>query len=301
MKTAVRKGLTQEDLRKIRKVQLKMDQIATDLIAGMYRSAFKGRGMEFEEVREYQQGDEIRSIDWNVTARMGTPFVKIFREERELTVMLLVDISSSTRFGSRNALKTTILSEIGAVLAFSGIKNQDKIGLILFSSVVEHYLPPAKGIRHVLRLIADLMAFPAIEQGTDIAKALQFLGKIQKKRCVAFLLSDFITEQPLGNDIKAISRIHDLIAIGIHDPLEGKIPSVGLLQVKDLESGEEDLIDTSSSFFREKLQAEQALKIKETKQLFESSGGSWIEVATDKPYLLALRKFFLSREKGRIR
>lgn len=295
----MRKVLTTQDLVKIRKVQLKMDQIATDLIAGMYRSAFKGRGMEFEEVREYQQGDEVRSIDWNVTARMGSPFVKVFREERELTVMLLVDISSSTRFGSQNALKTTILSEIGAVLAFSGIKNQDKIGLILFTDVIEHYLPPAKGIRHVLRLIADLMAFPAKERGTDIANALQFLGKIQKKRCVAFLLSDFISSKPLGSDIKTIAKIHDLIAIGIHDPLEAKIPSSGLVPVRDLESGKEELIDTSSPFFRDDLPEEAAARRKEVKQSFEGSGASWIEVSTDKPYLLALRKFFLMREKGR--
>lgn len=278
-----------------------MDQIATDLIAGMYRSAFKGRGMEFEEVREYQQGDEVRSIDWNVTARMGTPFVKVFREERELTVMLLVDISSSTRFGSVNALKTTLLSEIGAVLAFSGIKNQDKIGLILFSDEVEHYLPPAKGIRHVLRLIADLMAFPSKDRGTNIAKALQFFGKIQKKRCVAFLLSDFITSQPLQSDIRTIAKVHDLIAIGIYDPLEAKIPSSGLIPLKDLETGEQALVDTTSPFFRSELQEEHLAKVKETKQLFEGSGGSWIEVATDKPYLLALRKFFLMREKGRNR
>jgi uncharacterized protein (DUF58 family) len=297
----VRKVLRTEDLRKIRKVQLKMDQIATDLIAGMYRSAFKGKGMEFEEVREFQTGDEVRSIDWNVTARMGTPFVKIFREERELTVMLLVDISSSTRFGSQNALKTTILSEIGAVLAFSGIKNQDKIGLILFSDIVEHYLPPAKGIRHVLRLIADLMAFPAKQIGTDIAKALQYFGKIQKKRCVAFLLSDFIGDKPFDSDVRTLAGIHDLIAIGIQDPLEAKIPSVGLLPLKDRETGKEELIDTSSSFFSAALPEGHSLKIKETKELFEGSGGSWIEVTTDKPYLSALRKFFLQRGKGRVR
>lgn len=276
-----------------------MDQIATDLIAGMYRSAFKGKGMEFEEVREYQQGDEIRSIDWNVTARMGTPFVKVFREERELTVMLLVDISSSTRFGSQNALKSTVLSEIGAVLAFSGIKNQDKIGLILFSDQVELYLPPAKGIRHVLRLIADLMGFPAKDRGTDIAKALQFFGKIQKKRCVAFLLSDFITGKPLQSDIRTVAKAHDLIAIGIHDPLEGAIPDAGFLPLRDLETGEQEMVDTSSSFFRGALKEEQLAKVKETRQLFEGSGSSWIEVSTDKPYLLALRKFFLLREKGR--
>lgn len=297
----VAKVLTTQDLIKIRKVQLKMDQIATDLIAGMYRSAFKGRGMEFEEVREYQQGDEIRSIDWNVTARMGSPFVKIFREERELTVMLLVDISSSTRFGSQNALKTTILSEIGAVLAFSGIKNQDKIGLILFTDTVEHYLPPAKGIRHVLRLIADLMTFPAKNRGTDIANALQFLGKIQKKRCVAFLLSDFVVSNPFENDIRTIARIHDLIAIAIHDPLEEKIPSIGLIPVKDLETGKEDLIDTFSPFFRTTLLEQQATRRQKAKQSFEGSGASWIEVSTDKPYVLALRKFFLLREKGKVR
>lgn len=289
--------LSKEDLRRIRKVQLKMDHIATDLLAGLYRSRFKGRGIEFEEVREFQTGDEMRSVDWNVTARMGTPYIKLFKEERELTVMLVVDISASTRFGSRNNLKSTILSEIGAGIAFSGIKNQDKIGLILFSDRIEHYLPPAKGIRHVLRLIRDLIAYPAAGRGTNYEEALGFLGKVQKKRTVVFFFSDFITSQDFFNETKIIAKEHDLIAVAVHDPLEAEIPNVGLLPLKDLETGLEELVDTSSTELNPHLQAVFQKNQKEARKIVEKSGGSWIDVSTNVPYMGALRRFFMQKRK----
>ncbi len=289
--------LSKEDLKRVRKIQLKMDHVATDLLAGMYRSRFKGRGMEFEEVREFQQGDEMRSVDWNVTARMGTPYVKLFREERELTVILLVDISASTRFGSRNQLKSTVLSEIGAGLAFSGIKNQDKIGLILYTDQVEHYLPPAKGIRHVLRLIRDLIAFPAQGRGTNLENALNFLGKVQKKEAVVFVLSDFISEEDKEAELRAIARKHDLIAISVQDPLEKHLPLVGLLPVLDLETGKEELIDTASEALNSSLAEQFSENLKLAKKQIEKSGGSWIQVTTDVPYLGALRQFFMQKRK----
>lgn len=289
------KALTKEDLRRIQRIQLKMDHIATDLLAGMYRSAFKGRGMEFEEVREFQSGDEVRSIDWNVTARMGTPYVKLFREERELTVFLLVDVSASTRFGSRNMLKSTVLSEIGAGLAFSGIKNQDKIGLILFSDRIEHYLTPRKGIRPMLRLIRDLIAFPTVGKGTNLELALDFLGKIQKKRAVVFLLSDFLIGQNYAKEVQILAKMHDLIAVAVHDPLEMHLPDVGLLPLRDLETGQEEIVDTNveglNPFIKDKFSQIQ----QEARRTIEKNGGAWIGVSTDVPYMNALRKFFLKR------
>lgn len=291
--------LTPEELKRIRKVQLKMDHIATDILAGMYRSAFKGRGMEFEEVREFQTGDEVRSVDWNVTARMGTPYVKLFREERELTVILMIDISASTKFGSKSALKSDILHEIGAVLAFSGIKNQDKIGLILFSDHVEHYLPPAKGVRHVLRLIRDIMAFPAQGKKTNLESALRFLGKVHRKRCVVFLFSDFLDDSKWENEMAVIANTHDLIAISITDPREKEIPKAGLIRFMDLESGREMLVDTTSKAINQLLSNSHDLSLTRAKKTIETNHGTFVQLSTDRPWLIDLKKFFLSRVKKR--
>lgn len=290
--------LKSEELRKIRKVQLKMERLATDLLAGMYRSTFKGRGMEFQEVREYQSGDDVRSIDWNVTARMGSPFIKLFTEERELTVILLVDISASTRFGSQSELKSSVLNEIGSVLAFSGIKNHDKIGLLLFSDHVEHYLPPAKGSQHVLRLIRDLMAYTGKGKGTSLDIALRFLSTVQKKQCVLFLLSDFIGISNSRNEVSVTAKTHDFIAICIHDPLEQAFPQVGLVQIQDLETDEETLLDTNSPALNAHLNLYFQTRINQTKKMVEQGGGSWIHVRTDKPYINPLRKFFLTHRKS---
>lgn len=280
------------DLRKIAKIHFKMERIASGLFSGLYRSHFKGRGIEFEEVRAFQIGDEVRSIDWNVTARMGTPYVKLFREERELTLMLMLDISGSMQFGSREQLKRDLLSEIGAIFAYSGIKNRDRVGLILFSDRIEHYVPPQKGLRSLLRLIRDLILFPAKSHGTDLETALSFLGKVQKKRSVVILLSDFIRS---GNGKKAatlIAKKHDLIAIAVHDPLEKLIPPVGLLECKDLESDEQIICDPEEEYSIEPKGREHL------KSTMEKCGAAWIEVATDQPYLPKLLRFLASR-RGR--
>lgn len=290
-------GISQETLRKIRRVHIKMEHLATDILAGLYRSAFKGKGMEFEEVREYQVGDDERSVDWNVTARMNYPYVKHFREERDLTVMLLVDISASLHFGSNQNLKRDIIAEIAAVLAFSGIKNQDKIGLILFSDEIEAYLPPRKGIRHVLRIIRDLMIFTPKSRRTNVAEALAFLGKVQKRSCVVFLLSDFISAD-FAREAALIASKHDLIAIAVSDPLEQEFPDVGLLQMRDLESGEEMLVDSADPAFRMELKRQAEARTAAHRRTIEQANGSWIEVSTDKPYLPALAKFFKKRKLG---
>lgn len=269
-----------------------MEKLASGLFSGLYRSHFKGRGIEFEEVRAFQTGDEVRSIDWNVTARMGTPYIKLFREERELTLILMLDISGSMEFGSRDQLKRDLLSEIGAIFAYSGIKNRDRVGLILYTDKIEHYVPPQKGLRSLLRLIRDLILFPATSRGTDLESALSFLGKVQKKRSVVILLSDFIHS---GNGKLAssiIAKKHDLIAIAVQDPLERVIPAVGLLECKDLESDERIICDPTEACSIEP-KGREGLK-----SAIEKSGGSWIEVQTDKPYLPKLMRF-LSARRGR--
>lgn len=287
-----RGGVTKEELKAIRKVQLKMDVLATDLLAGLYRSAFKGRGMEFEEVREFQPGDEIRSIDWNVTARMGTPFIKQFREERELTVYLMLDISSSMNFSSQISQKRKILSEIASLIAFSGIKNQDKIGLILFSDIIEHHLPPAKGVRHALRLIRDLLAFSPQGKKTNFKNALHYLSEVQKKKCVLFLFSDFIEGGNFKKELLVLSKIHDILAIGIRDPLEKKIPKGILTHLMDEETGEAKVLDTTSSDFKPLND-----QIEELKSYVQKIGGAMTLISTDEPYIKPLKKLFRARVK----
>lgn len=284
--------MSKEDLKRIAKIQIKMDRLASGLFSGLYRSHFKGRGIEFEEVRPFQPGDEVRTIDWNVTARLGHPFIKLFREERELTLLLLLDISGSMQYGSREQLKRSVLSEIAAIFAYSGIKNRDKVGLILFSHKIEHYLPPEKGVRHVLRLIRDLMVFPAENKGTSIKNALSFLGNVQKKRAVVLLLSDFVNSGNFENEAAVIAKKHDLIAVSITDPLERVFPNIGLAEIEDLETGQRLTVDASA-----KVLIDQAGK-KAAKQAIERKGGSWIEVSTDKPYLSALLKFLSKRKRA---
>lgn len=283
--------LTRETLKNIRRIHIKMEHLATDLLAGMYRSAFKGKGMEFEEVREYQEGDDIRSIDWNVTARMNHPYVKNFREERELTVMLLVDISSSLQFGTKDRLKSEIIAEIAAVLAFSGIKNQDKIGLILFSDGVEEYLPPKKGTRHVLRIIRDLLVYKPKGKRTNIINALTFLGKVQKHASVVFLLSDFICPD-FRHEAAILAKRHDLIGIHISDPAEWQFPPVGLVHFQDLETEKEVYVDTSQP-----LNLNEDKRLESYRKLFAEINASLIEVTTDESYISSLRKFFKMRKE----
>jgi len=287
--------------KKIRRLEIQTTQLANDILAGAYRSAFKGRGMEFEEVREYQEGDDPRSIDWNVTARMQRPFVKNFREERDLTVLLLVDVSASTHFGSIAAFKSELIAEISAVLAFSAIKNNDKIGMILFSDEVEKYIPPNKGSRHVLRLVREVLAFRPKGRQTNLHTALKFLGNGQRKPAVCFLLTDFMySHDDLPHSIALTAKRHDLIALTLKDPHERNFPKLGLLNLTDLENGESLLVDSSSSAFQDKFNHQVQERESFYRSLLLKNGASYVEVRTDQPYLPVLRKFFKMRSRKRL-
>ncbi len=234
-----------ELLRKIRRIEIATSRLASELLAGQYHSAFKGRGIEFEEVRLYQPGDDVRSIDWNVTARAGDAHVKVFREERELTVMLIVDMSASQGFGTNEQTKRELLTELCATLAFSAIRNNDKVGLLAFTDRIEKFVPPRKGSRHVLRVIRELLAHEPQGHGTDIAMALEYFRHVQRRRCTAFLVSDF-QDDGWEQAIRVVRRKHDLVAIDVGDQRESDLPNVGLLELRDAESGELTLLDTSS-------------------------------------------------------
>ncbi len=286
-------------LKKIRRIQLQATHQVNDLLSGAYRSAFKGKGMEFEDVREYQPGDEIRTIDWNVTARMNRPYVKNFREERELTVTLVVDISASTRFGSGHQLKSELIAEISALLAFSAIKNHDKVALILFSDKIEKYLPPKNGVRHVLRVIRELLTYAPEHKKTDTAAALAFLGKVQRHSSICFLISDGITPD-YSHEAAIIARQHDLISLTVVDPYENKIPTNHSLTLfKDLETDAERLVETPSINLNRELHENVQQRLRKHKALMNRLGGSFLTIETDKPYLLKLHHFFLSRQKRR--
>lgn len=288
--------IPRELARKIRYIEIYTSKAVNDVLAGEYESVFKGRGMEFDEVREYTPGDEIRTIDWNVTARMGHPYVKRFVEERELTVMFLVDLSASGDFGTVEKTKNETAAELCALLAFSAIKNNDKVGLIVFTNTVEMHIPPKKGTSHVLRLIRELLNFRPHKTKTDIAGALDFLGRITHKRCVVFLVSDFFGgdfEKPM----RVIGKRHDLIALSISDPREKKVPDAGLIELEDAETGEIVVFDTSSANIRrqyEQLGAERAGRLKE---MFRSMDVDHAEIVTGRDYVRDLVSFFKSRER----
>ena len=287
---------TREILSLIQRIQIQTTRLAKDYLSGMYRSAFKGRGMEFEEVREYQEGDDIRNIDWPVTSRMNHPYVKLFREERELTVMLLVDISASSRFGTGNNLKKDIITELSAILAFSAIKNNDNVGLILFSCEVEKYIPPRKSTRHVLRIIRELLLCEPKHAGTDISKALEFLGRIQVKSGVCFLISDFMSP-PYDHQAALIALKHDLIGISISDPAEIELPQLPLVHMTDLETGVDAVIDMSHTAFKESFRNNAEERIAQQKQLLHSIGAGFIDIRTDQAFLPELQKFFKLRSR----
>jgi uncharacterized protein (DUF58 family) len=291
-------AIPKELFKKIRKIQFQTTHLANDILAGAYHSAFKGKGMEFEEVREYQPGDEIRSIDWNVSARMGHPYIKNFREERELTVMLVVDISASAHFGSIGQLKSDLIAEIGAVIAFSAIKNNDKVGLILFTEEVEKYLPPKKGTRHVLRVIRELLAFKPKKRGTNIQAALSFLGSVHRRSGICFLISDFICSD-FSHELSLVVKKHDLVAIGIADPYEVAFPNMNLVSLQDLETEETRLIDTSSPRVQEHFRSLAQQHLEKCHYLMKSVGAGFIAIRTDQSYLPPIRKFFKLREKKR--
>lgn len=289
---------TEELFKKIRRIEIQTTHLAADILAVSWRSAFRGKGMEFEEVREYQTGDEVRSIDWNVTARMNHPYVKSFREERELTVLLAVDVSASALFGSGKVLKKDLIAEISAVIAFSAIKNNDKVGLILFSDTVEKYIPPRKGVRHVLRVIRELLGYIPSQKGTDIAAALDFIGEVQRRAGICFLISDFIATG-YAKPLSIIAKKHDLISIAVTDPFETTFPAMGLIQMTDLETGKSALVDTSDNSVREHLQKSTQERLAHHRQLMHRVGGGHIDIRTDQPYLPPIKKFFKIRERQR--
>lgn len=290
--------ITPEIIKKIRRIQIQTTHLAEDLLAGAYRSAFKGKGMEFEEVREYQPGDEIRDIDWKVTARMSHPYVKTFREEREITVMLMVDISPSSTFGSQGKPKSELIAELGAVIAFSAIKNNDKVGLILFSDRIEKYIPPKKGPRHVLFVIRELLLHEPQGQGTDINAALDFLGHVNQRSCVCFLISDFICSD-FSKGASLAAEKYDLIAIAMTDPHELTFPSLGLVELHDLEKEDSKLVDSVNPRVKEYFKDRTINRLEETKRLMNKIGAGFISLQTDQSYIPPLRRFFKTRAKER--
>ncbi len=286
---------TGELIKKVRKIEIKTRGLSHNIFAGQYHSAFKGRGMSFSEVREYQYGDDVRDIDWNVTARFNKPFVKVFEEERELTVMLLVDVSQSLDFGTVKQTKRDMLTEIAATLAFAAIQNNDKIGVVFFSDVIEKFIPPQKGRKHILYIIRELINFEPTGHKTDIKVPLQFLTNAIKKRCTAFILSDFIAANDYKNALTIANRKHDVVAIQVYDRRLVELPQIGLMKIKDAESGEEMYIDTSSK----KVQAAQrewwASQSAAIDEIFKKSRVDSVSVRTDQDYVKALMSLFAMR------
>ena len=285
---------TKELLKKVRKIEIKTRRLSNNIFGGEYHSAFKGRGMTFSEVRNYQFGDDVRAIDWNVTARYNEPFVKVFEEERELTLMLIVDISGSEFFGSDNALKKNIITEISATLAFSALQNNDKVGLILFTDQIELYIPPKKGKTHVLRIIRELIEFKPESKKTDIGIALQFLISVIKKKSIAFILSDFISPD-FEKTLRVTSKKHDVTGIRIYDKLEEAIPNLGLVSMFDQETEEIRLVDTSSLELRNKYRKQNLLNFKKINELFTKNGAGTLVCRTDESYVKKLLSYFKKR------
>lgn len=288
--------IPQEVMRQIRRIQIRTNHMVNDILAGQYESVFKGQGMEFKEVREYVPGDDVRMIDWNVTARTNTPHVKLLAEERELTVMLMVDVSGSGQFGSVSRFKNELAAELCAVLAISAIKNNDKVGLIVFSDDVEHYIPPSKGRRHVLRVIREVLFYKPKGRGTNIPAALRYLNSVTKRRAVAFLVSDFLAE---GYEVglRMANKRHDVIAVQVTDPREESLPDVGLVCVRDAESGRESLVNTSDKEVRARYAKAAGERARVRQQVFQRTRVDVIEVRTDRPYVDAIYRFFRMRER----
>jgi uncharacterized protein (DUF58 family) len=290
--------LSKDIMSQIRRIELRTRRLVTDSFAGEYHSVFKGRGMAFEEVRPYQPGDEIRMIDWNVTARFGEPFVKQFVEERELTVMLLVDASASGNFGSVQKFKRELAAELTAVLAFTATTNNDKVGLMIFTDEVELYVPPRKGRKHILRLIRELLTFEPQRPGTDIKNALDTLNRVLKRRSIAFLISDFVADPESYRRTLAITnRRHDLIAIELSDPLDGELPAVGLLALEDAETGDFHWVDTADKKWRRNYEQQHATLANAKKKAFSRARVDRLTVATPDDYMTALTRFFDRRAK----
>ena len=285
-----------ELFKKVRKIEIKTRGLTNHIFSGQYHSAFKGRGMTFSEVREYQYGDDVRNIDWNVTARFHRPFVKIFEEEREMTVMLLIDVSSSNDFGSSEATKRDITAEIAAVLAFSAIQNNDKVGVIFFSDRVEKFIPPKKGSSHILRIIREIVSFKPQYNGTDIGEGLKFLTSAIKKRTTAFLISDFMTSKSFEQEMRIAARKHDLISLRITDKRELILPKIGLFKFRDNETNKEFWVDTSTSSWNEAYQKYVHNETQRLNKIFANNGIDNTLIYTDEDYVKPLMQLFKRRE-----
>ncbi|MFC4689046.1 DUF58 domain-containing protein [Dokdonia genika] len=285
---------TKELLKKVRKIEIKTRRLSDHIFGGEYHSTFKGRGMTFSEVRQYQFGDDVRNIDWNVTARYSEPYIKVFEEERELTMMLVADVSGSEFFGTDKQFKNEIVTEIAATLAFSAMQNNDKIGLILFTDEIELFIPPKKGKSHVLRIIRELLEFKPSSKKTDLAQAIKYLSNVMKKKAIVFVLSDFITDG-YEQTMKIAANKHDITGIRIYDQREEKIPSLGFVQMEDEETGELALINTSSKKIRTNYEVYYKERVAYFKETFKRSGAGVIDVRTDESYVKKLLGYFKRR------
>ena len=283
-------------LRQVKLIELRTRGLVNTLFSGEYQSVFKGHGMEFAEVREYTPGDDYRAIDWNVSARMGHPYVKKYAEERELTVLFAVDLSGSAQFGTRGRFKAEVAAEIAAVVAMSAIRNNDRVGLLLFTDQVEKFVPPKKGRRHALRLIRDLLAFQPAGKQTDIGSVLDYIGKVIRHRAIVFVISDFLAED-FERPLKIVSRLHDMVAVRVSDPRERSLPHVGYIELVDAESDEKILLDTGSRFVREQFEHLAGEDETRLRKLFRRLSVDQVEVRTDRSYVGPLIGFFRSRER----
>ena len=288
--------IPEELIKRIRQIQIYTSRAVDASFAGQYESVFKGRGMQFDEVREYMPGDDIRTIDWNVTARTGKPFIKRFVEEREMTVLFAVDLSASGEFGTVEKMKNELAAEFCAVLAFAAAKNNDKVGLLIFTDRIELFIPPKKGSRHVLRLIRELLAFKMPKRKTDIPQALDYIARVIRKRATVFLVSDFI-ESDFKKPLSLLNRRHDVVAVPVRDRVEIAMPSVGLIEVQDAETGEIMLVDTSSARFRSQYGAHSSRRFDELTGMFRSINVDFIPVTTDRPYINDMIQFFHMRHR----
>lgn len=285
---------TKELLKKVRKIEIKTRRLSDHIFSGEYHTSFKGRGMTFSEVRQYQFGDDVRAIDWNVTARYNEPYIKVFEEERELTMMLMVDCSGSQSFGTQNQLKSEVITEIAATMAFSATQNNDKIGLILFSDQIELYIPPKKGKSHVLRIIRELIEFQPKSRKTDLSQALKFLSGVQKKKAIVFLISDFMTSD-YEHTLKIAGKKHDVTGIRVYDHREETIPNVGMVTMEDAETGEITLVNTNSKAVRLEYEKNYQENVKYFKETFSRCGSGTVNTRVDESYVMKLLGYFKSR------
>ena len=304
--TGNRQPATEDKRKKLRRIEIKTRKLSNQIFSGSYHSAFKGRGISFSEVREYNYGDDVRQIDWNVTARSGKPFIKVFEEERELTMMLLIDVSQSSFFGTQNEFKNHIIAEISGILAFSAITNNDKVGVIFFSDQVEKFIPPKKGKTHILRIISEIYDFHPKNSGTHVADALKYLNNVVKKKCIAFLISDFLDQtvsaaylDQFRKSLNIVGKKHDLLGLHIYDEREWILPSIGLVRMRDSETGDERWVNTSDRKVREKYANDFNENVRVVKELFGRSGAQLESFRTRDNYVVGLMKMFKKREMRR--